>query len=135
MSAIIEQSNLPELFQRLQVGVRSRRELSFTKMIGRGDDEPGHLRNWHVPHGQDDYWSQGIEEGERFCREAMELSLHDETEAFDAIRFAFDSPEWKGGWGQEHGFASSIARLAIVGMRALAAGAEPFVEKPFEIED
>jgi hypothetical protein len=123
-------SRLPEPLRALGLGVRSRYELSFIKAQEGDDESPrrGISSNWNVTHTASDYWNQRVRVGERFAREVMELAMSDETDACHAIKFALCSRQWDGPWGEESGFAGEIAKLAIVGMRALLAGAEPFVE-------
>lgn len=135
MSAVRQASNAPAVYDRLGLGIRSREDLSFTRREGCSDNSAGLLNNWHAPHCNDDYWHQGQAEGERRFREVMQLALYDETEAARAIRFALAAKTWNGGWGEEDGFASALARVAIAGIRALSAGAEPFTETNEPLDD
>lgn len=112
--------------------ITSRDDLSFT---GREANEHGHIINWapvRVP-SQRDQWNIEYRLGERMIAELQALHAHDECEAYNAIRFAFNSPTWKvTGAGAESGFAAGVAALAVMGMRALQAGAAPFDEKEAE---
>ena len=112
--------------------ITSRDDLSFT---GREANERGHIINWapvRVP-SQRDQWNIEYRLGEQMVAELQVLQAHDECEAYYAIRFAFNSLSWKvGGYGAEDGFAAGIAALAVVGMRALQAGAAAF--DPAEVD-
>lgn len=106
-----------------QSGVLSRDDLSFTKR-----DNVGRLDNWVVPHDKEGNWSAGREIGFLCFSEVAELASRDESEAFDAIKFAMNSSGWKAaGWGIEFGFSEALARAAIVGLRALRNGVDPYL--------
>ena len=112
--------------------IASRDDLSFT---GRQANESRHIINWapvRVP-TQINQWGIEYRLGEAMVEELRALHANDEWEAYNAIQFAFNSPTWKVcGAGAEMGFAAGIAALAVVGMRALQAGAAPF--DPAEVD-
>lgn len=98
--------------------VRAREDLSFTQR-----DVEGRLINWPRNNpGVAADWQKGID---FFECEVCDLATHDETEAFDAIRFAL-----VGMGGRytclEIGFIEHVALAAMVGLRALREGAQPF---------
>ncbi|EPM73245.1 hypothetical protein A584_01806 [Pseudomonas syringae pv. theae ICMP 3923] len=114
---------------------KSRDSLSFTAREHREDfpDCPA-LINWlpvSVPL-QINQWNIGVDIGLKMIDELAELASESEVEAFNAIKFAFNSPNWKvGGHGVEMGFSEGIAALAMLGLRHLALGGRPFdPEKP-----
>lgn len=105
-----------------QSGIQARADLSFTAR-----DEEGRFNNWSVPHDRKAKWGAGVETGFLYFSEIAELASHDEEKAFRAARFAMNSPGWQtSGWGIECGFSEALARAAIVGLRALRNGAEPY---------
>lgn len=108
----------------------TRDDLSFTKRVARDDfhELPPTLCNWAPPPEphQRGAWGRGLEIGRAMVSELAELAKHDETEVFNAIRFALTSPTWRPGWGAEMGFSNEVARLAVVGLRHLAAGSVAF---------
>jgi hypothetical protein len=98
--------------------INDRDDLSFTARDGMG-----RLTNWPRNNpGVPADWQKGID---YFEVEVRDLALHDETEAFDAIRFALCG---MGGHytSLEIGFIDRLARAAVIGLRALRDGAEPF---------
>lgn len=98
-----------------------RDDLSFTKR-----DDCGRMVNWPQNNpGVAADWEKGIA---FFDSEIAELSANDERAAFHAIQFAVLS---MGGHYTclEIGFAESIARAAILGLRAIRNGAERFEPK------
>ena len=98
--------------------IKSRDDLSFTKR-----DDGGRLINWPLYNrGVPADWAKGIA---CFDGEVFELASHDETEAFHAIQFAIVG---MGGrcTSLETGFIDRVARAAVIGLRALRDGAEPF---------
>lgn len=115
-----------EMAARIRPEFLSRRDLSFTAV---GPDN--RLINW-MPLNVDNQvngWNLGLELGKGFVSEIHKLQQTDEREAFNAIKFALSDGHWRvGGYGPEFGFAEAVAALAIVGMRAINAGAEAFEE-------
>ena len=115
--------------------IACRDDLSFT---GRTADEYGHLINWapaRVP-TQLNQWGIEYRLGEAMAAEVQALHSADEAAAYNAICFAISSLNWKvGGRGAESGFAAGVAALAVVGMRALQAGAAPFDASSAEEND
>lgn len=102
----------------MSAAIRSRDDLSFTQR-----DDAGRLINWpRYNYGVPGDWEKGIA---CFDAEVATLAAHDETEAFHAIQFAI-----VGMGGQctslETGFIDRVARAAVIGLRALRDGAEPF---------
>jgi len=108
----------------MSVAIKSRDDLSFTVR-----DVEGRLINWPRNNpGVAADWQKGID---FFECEVRDLATHDETEAFDAIRFALS------GMGGRYtclelGFIERVALAAMVGIRALRDGAQPFA--PAEID-
>ncbi|CAI8866116.1 hypothetical protein [Pseudomonas chlororaphis] len=103
----------------MNAAIHTREDLSFTKR-----DDAGRLINWPRNNpGVPADWEKGIA---CFDDEITEMAAHDETEAFNAIRFAIVG---MGGWytNLEIGFIDRVARAAVIGLRALRDGAEPFV--------
>jgi hypothetical protein len=103
----------------MSAAIRSRDDLSFTQR-----DDVGRLVNWPRNNpGVAADWQKGID---FFECEVRDLATHDETEAFDAIRFAL-----VGMGGRytclEIGFIEHVALAAMVGLRALREGAQPFM--------
>ena len=103
--------------------IQSRNDLSFTMR-----DDGGRLNNWEVPHDKTAYWHEGVEIGLKHFSEVAELAKVSEYETFLAIDFAIScSPGWRPyGWGIECGFSQALVAAAIVGLRALRAGAAPY---------
>lgn len=98
-----------------------RDDLSFTER-----DDCGRMVNWPCNNpGVADDWKKGID---FFDNEIAGLAVNDETAAFHAIEFAITG---MGGHYTclEIGFAESIARAAILGLRAIRNGAERFEPK------
>lgn len=102
-----------------------RDDLTFTAR-----DEGGRLSNW-LPgeRTSEAKWSDGLERGRARFNEVDKLAEHDEHEAFNAIRFALTTPTWCPGWGEEAGFADSLAAAAIIGMYAVREGLVPAFDK------
>ncbi|MGP6460691.1 hypothetical protein [Pseudomonas parakoreensis] len=102
----------------MSAAIRSRDDLSFTQR-----DDAGRLINWpRCNYGVPGDWERGIA---CFDAEIAELAAYDETEAFNAIRFALVG---MGGrtTNLELGFIERVALAAMVGIRALRDGAQPF---------
>lgn len=98
--------------------IQTRDDLSFTRR-----DSEGRLVNWPRNNpGVASDWKKGID---FFECEVYELATHDETEAFHAIEFAIAG---MGGryTSLEIGFAESVARAAVLGLRAMRSGAVRF---------
>ena len=98
--------------------ILNRDDLSFAKR-----DNSGCLVNWPANNpGVASDWEKGKA---FFDGEIFELAGNDETEAFQAIEFAILG---MGGryTSLELGFAESVALAAVIGLRALRGGAEPF---------
>ncbi|PWY39831.1 MULTISPECIES: hypothetical protein [Pseudomonas] len=98
--------------------IQTRDDLSFTRR-----DSEGRLVNWPRNNpGVASDWKKGI--GLFEC-EVYELAAHDETEAFHAIEFAITG---MGGHytSLEIGFAESVARAAVLGLRAMRDGTARF---------
>lgn len=116
--------------------IESRDDLSFTQRDGEG-----RLINWSVPHDKNGNWSAGVEIGLQHFSEVAELAQLSEYEAFSAIEHALNTYGWQqGGWGIEMGFTEALAAAAIVGLRALRSGAEPYdreleLKQQIEAED
>ncbi len=106
--------------------IKTRNDLSFT---GREANDQGFIINWapvRVP-SQLNQWNIEHRIGEAMIEELRELHTNDERAAYDAIRFAVNASTWRVcSYGAESGFAAGIAALAVVGMRALKSGAEPY---------
>lgn len=105
--------------------IRTRDDLSFTLR-----DEQGGMINWPRNNpGVAADWEKGIG---FFESEISALAAFDETEAFYAIEFAIT-----GMAGRctclEIGFAESVARAAVLGLRAMRSGEARF--EPSEQED
>lgn len=99
--------------------VQTREDLSFTQR-----DAEGRLINWPRNNpGVAADWQKGID---FFECEVRALATHDETAAFNAIRFAL-----VGMGGRytclEIGFIEHVALAAMVGLRALRDGAQSFI--------
>jgi len=109
----------------------TRDDLSFTAREPNDDypDHPG-IVSWSppaVPH-QLNQWNVGADIGAAMVGELVKFCDIDERETFNAIWCALTSPTWGKSEtnGVEHGFANGIAALAIVGLRFLAKGAQPY---------
>lgn len=103
-----------------------RDDLSFTSR-----DTRGRMVNWPRNNsGVAADWEKGIA---FFDSEIAELSANDETAAYNAIRFAI-----VGMGGRitelELGFADSVAKAAILGLREIRNGAERFTPIDFDGE-
>lgn len=113
-----------------------RDDLSFTVR-----NDAGSLCNWSVPHDQEASWHSGLKQGGLLFSEVAALAFHSELEAFQAVVFALNNPEWKStGWGIEQGFSQEMAAAMVVGLRALRAGAPRFdyegeTKKSYAAED
>ncbi|SEG17274.1 hypothetical protein SAMN05216403_14114 [Nitrosospira multiformis ATCC 25196] len=102
--------------------IRSRSDLSFA-----APDEHDLLRIWRVPHDPEGYWHEGVDIGLQYFAEIVALAEVDEYEACLALEYVFNDVGWKStGWGIECGFSKALAAVAIVGLRALRAGATPY---------
>lgn len=105
--------------------ILSRDDLSFTardeggRMIGWPRNNPGAPADWETGHAF-------------FDAEISELAAFDENDAFYAIQYAILG---MGGRSTclEIGFVESVARAALLGLRAMRAGAERF--DPIDVED
>jgi hypothetical protein len=105
-----------------QAQPRSRDDLSFTAR-----DAEGRLDNWRVVHSQNDNWGQTVPRGKGYFSEVAALAQFSEQDAFHAIYCAVNDRGWDNrGWGEEYGFSRELAAAAIVGLRALRAGAKRF---------
>ncbi|MHC8288729.1 hypothetical protein ACYZUD_18280 [Pseudomonas sp. XS1P51] len=101
-----------------------RDDLSFTKR-----DDEGRLINWpRYNYGVPADWKKGIA---CFDGEVAELAAHDETEAFHAIKSAIIDMCGRATC-LEIGFADSVTRAAVLGLRAIRSGAERFEPKDSE---
>jgi hypothetical protein len=106
--------------------ILSRDDLSFTKR-----NPMGHLENWPNEHQQ--LWDDGNHAGKERFADVVTLAAVNEYEAYNAFRFALLSRNWSSlGYGEEDGFASELAKLAIAGLRALQGGFPPFDAKAAE---
>ena len=102
--------------------IQSRDDLSFAAR-----DERDLLRIWRVPHDPQGYWHEGVDIGLQHFAEIAALAEVDEYEACLALEYVFNDVGWKStGWGIECGFSKALAAVAIVGLRALRAGAAPY---------
>lgn len=102
----------------LKAPILCRDHLNFTQR-----DKEGRLINWPRNNpGVAADWRKGIA---FFEREVAELASHDETEAFHAIQHAIT-----GMAGRvtclEIGFAESVARAAVLGLRVMRNGGTRF---------
>lgn len=105
--------------------VINRDDLSFTHR-----DEGGRMINWPRNNpGVSSDWEKGMA---FFDGEVTELASHDETEAFDAIRFAILGMSERY-TNLEMGFADRVAHAALIGLRHIRSGAEQFT--PADIDD
>lgn len=98
--------------------IYTRDDLSFTRR-----DEMGRMINWPRNNpGVAEDWKKVMA---FFDNEIAELASFDETSAFHAIQFAITS---MGGRYTclEIGFAESVARAAVLGLRAMRSGAPRF---------
>jgi len=104
--------------------IHSRKDLSFT----RRNEQTGLFENWSVPHDPQAYWGNGVAIGRNLFEEVEALAGADELEAFYAILTALMiSPEWRtNGAGIETGFTEALAAVAILGIRAVYAGADRY---------
>jgi hypothetical protein len=103
-----------------------RDDLSFTKR-----NERGRMVNWPQNNpGVAADWEKGIA---FFDSEIAELSAVDETEAYDAIKFAITD---MGGstTNLELAFVDAVARAAVLGLRAIRNGTERFTPIDFDGE-
>lgn len=110
----------------MSASIQSREDLSFTQWDGEGrfiswpQNNPGVAADW--------------EKGMAFFdAEICSLAEHDETEAYNAIRFAIIDLAARSTC-LEIGFADSVARAAVLGLRAMRSGAERFEPKDFDGE-
>lgn len=109
----------------LSAGPMTRDDLSFTAR-----DDKGRLINWPRNNpGVAADWKKGMD---FFDQEVVDLAGNDETEALYAIQFALQG---MGGryTNLEIGFIDCVARAAVLGLRAMRAGAEQF--EPSEREE
>lgn len=98
--------------------IRSREDLSFTSR-----DERGCMINWPRNNpGVNSDWEKGIG---FFEGEIAALAAFDETEAFHAIEFAISGMARRA-TSLEGGFAESVARAAVLGLRAMRNGSARF---------
>lgn len=105
-------------------GPFTRDDLSFTSR-----DEGGRLVNWNPKAHQDDALFAGGEAmGSAYFAEIVRLAWNNQHEAYNAIRFALQSKNWRGSWGEESGFANVLAAYAMTGIAAVEDGAQLFDE-------
>lgn len=98
--------------------IRTRDDLSFTSR-----DARGHMINWPRNNpGVAADWGRGID---FFESEIGALAAFDETEAFHAIKFAITDMAGRCTC-LESGFAESVARAAVLGLRAMRSGEARF---------
>ncbi|WP_339465539.1 hypothetical protein [Pseudomonas capeferrum] len=108
------------------MSLQTRDDLSFTQRDGEG-----RLINWPRNNpGVATDWGKGID---FFEHEVAGLASNNETQAYNAIRFAIT------GMGGRYtclelGFAESVARAAIIGLRAMRNGVERFEPNNFDGE-
>ncbi|WP_328186878.1 hypothetical protein [Marinobacter sp. OP 3.4] len=118
----------PQLDLRIpERNIECRDDLSFTGRVFSGKFTV--MDNWLPPRlpTQIGQWHREKAMGYDMAGEIMRLREEDEHAAHEAMKFAFESDGWRtGGEGIECGFAEAIAALAIVGMRAIAGGAEMY---------
>lgn len=96
--------------------ITSREDLSFVQR-----DAEGLMNNWAVtPPSAKENWGSGVKKGHRFFKEIEQLAMHNEEEAFIAIRCAIAESQnfSRNGRGIECGFSWAIAKAAIDGIRA-----------------
>jgi len=92
---------------------------------------------WACPGNWDNrVTSRYTEENEKIgiARFADVTALHDASEfdAYQVIKYALTSPNWRGhSMGLEGGFADMVARAAVAGLNALACGAPGFDPNDF----
>lgn len=104
--------------------ITCRDDLTFTSR-----DDCGRMVNWPRNNpGVAADWGKGIA---FFDSEIAELAANDETAAFHAVKFAIT------GMGGRYtcleiGFAESVARAAVLGLRAMRNGAQRFEPKDLE---
>lgn len=110
-----EENNTPAC----QNEIRSRNDLSFTDFGSRTAD-----KNWTVPHDENTNFDNCARLGGYFFSEIAALAASNESEAFDAIRFALLSHGWQPSFGIEVGFAAELAAAAMVGLRTIREGAD-----------
>nr|WP_298168347.1 hypothetical protein [uncultured Pseudomonas sp.] len=98
--------------------IRCRDDLSFTFR-----DEHGRMINWPQNNpGVNGDWEKGVG---FFEDEIAKLAEFDETEAFHAIEFAIAGMARRV-TSLEGGFAESVARAAVLGLRAMRNGSARF---------
>ena len=108
----------------IKASIACRDDLTFTSR-----DDCGRMVNWpHNNPGVAVDWEKGIA---FFDGEIAELAANDETAAFHAVQFAIT------GMGGRYtcleiGFVESVARAAVLGLRAMRNGAQRFEPKDFE---
>jgi len=108
----------------IKASIACRDDLTFTSR-----DDCGRMVNWPRNNpGVAADWEKGIA---FFDGEIAELAANDETAAFHAVKFAIT------GMGGRYtcleiGFAESVARAAVLGLRAMRNGAQRFEPKDFE---
>ncbi|WP_437883531.1 hypothetical protein [Pseudomonas sp. LRF_L74] len=109
--------------------IRTRKDLSFTRMDPH-PHFPGRelFTNWVTPDSdKDTIWSDELDIGLAMSVEIAELARSDMREAYLAVQCALTSEAWRTeGWGQEYGFASGVAVLAMFGLQYLEVLGEPF---------
>jgi hypothetical protein len=106
--------------------ITCRADLSFVER-----DSEGRSINWNIVHDRQEVWGENFVIGQGFMSEIAELSSSDETEAYNAVRFAIQG-FISGGWGQECGFSEAVARCVIDGLRHRKSGQESF--EPMEYD-
>lgn len=108
------------------MNLQTRDDLSFTQRDGEG-----RMINWPRNNpGVATDWSKGID---FFEQEVASLASNNETQAYHAVWFAITG---MGGCYTclEIGFAESVARAAIIGLRAMRNGVERFEPNNFDGE-
>lgn len=108
------------------MNLQTRDDLSFTQR-----DSEGRMINWPRNNpGVAADWAKGIG---FFESEVASLASNNETQAYNAIRLAIT------GMGGRYtclevGFAESVARAAVIGLRAMRNGVERFEPNNFDGE-
>ncbi len=102
----------------MKTSIETRDDLSFTAL-----DAEGRMINWPRNNpGLPADWQKGM----AFVDDELHsLASHDETEAFDAIRFAILGMGGRS-TNLELGFVDRLARAAVLGLRAMRGGAGQF---------
>jgi hypothetical protein len=95
-------------------------------------DREGDLHHWSPVRQHGACYETTTALGNAWVDTLGQLARVDEHEAYIATLHALLSPNWSGECGEEEGFADALARVAVIGWRALRAADGEVTVKGFD---